>query len=120
MVAVKTTLAVSVGVASALRFVPVMTTPENPLRVADSHRAMLLGGASSMVATIAGAYVLPDLPYPYEALEPSIDAATMKVKPNYLRHLLAYIRADSPRQTSCNLYCRHQRRARRQGSATNC
>lgn len=30
-------------------------------------------------AAADGPYVLPDLPYPYDALEPYIDAATMKV-----------------------------------------
>eukprot|EP00904_Undaria_pinnatifida_P002048 jgi/Undpi1/11844/HiC_scaffold_4.g01543.m1 len=30
-------------------------------------------------AAADGPYVLPDLPYPYESLEPYIDAATMKV-----------------------------------------
>lgn len=30
-------------------------------------------------AAADGPYTLPDLPYPYEALEPYIDAATMKV-----------------------------------------
>lgn len=30
-------------------------------------------------AAADGPYFVPDLPYPYEALEPHIDAATMKV-----------------------------------------
>jgi Fe-Mn family superoxide dismutase len=34
---------------------------------------------SSMIPNIANAYELPDLPYPFEALEPYIDAPTMKI-----------------------------------------
>lgn len=35
--------------------------------------------SNSFPAFADGPYSLPDLPYPYEALEPYIDAATMKV-----------------------------------------
>ncbi len=35
--------------------------------------------SNSFPAFADGPYTLPDLPYPYEALEPYIDAATMKV-----------------------------------------
>lgn len=34
-------------------------------------------------------YTLPDLPYPYDALEPHIDAATMEI--HYTKHHQAYI-----------------------------
>ena len=59
--------------AAALRQVPTMSVAQN--------RRFFIGGASAAAAaaaTKANAYSLPDLPYAYDALEPSIDAATMK------------------------------------------
>ncbi|KAJ8601287.1 hypothetical protein CTAYLR_007752 [Chrysophaeum taylorii] len=44
--------------------------------------------ATAVVASVY-AYELPDLPYPYEALEPSIDAATMKI--HHDKHHATYI-----------------------------
>ena len=60
--------------AAALRPVPVTMS-------AAQNRRFFIGGASAAAAaaaTKANAYSLPDLPYAYDALEPSIDAATMK------------------------------------------
>eukprot|EP00612_Vaucheria_litorea_P003115 CAMPEP_0171461736 /NCGR_PEP_ID=MMETSP0945-20130129/6061_1 /TAXON_ID=109269 /ORGANISM="Vaucheria litorea, Strain CCMP2940" /LENGTH=247 /DNA_ID=CAMNT_0011988135 /DNA_START=114 /DNA_END=857 /DNA_ORIENTATION=- len=45
--------------------------------------------ASSSPVRADGPYYLPDLPYGYEALEPSIDAATMKF--HHDKHHLAYV-----------------------------
>ena len=60
--------------AAALR--PVQVT----MSAAQNRRAFVIGGtaAAAAAATKANAYSLPDLPYAYDALEPSIDAATMK------------------------------------------
>merc|ERR1712167_42332 len=60
--------------AAALR--PVKVT----MSAAQNRRAFVIGGTAAAVAaaTKANAYSLPDLPYAYDALEPSIDAATMK------------------------------------------
>ena len=60
--------------AAALR--PVKVT----MSAAQNRRAFVIGGtaAAAAAATKANAYSLPDLPYAYDALEPSIDAATMK------------------------------------------
>mmetsp|Transcript_23310 Transcript_23310/g.30222 ORF Transcript_23310/g.30222 Transcript_23310/m.30222 type:complete len:261 (+) Transcript_23310:41-823(+) len=63
-------------------------TPGMVLEGSD-RRSALFGGASAFVATIAQAYDLPDLPYPYEALEPSIDAATMKI--HHDKHHATYV-----------------------------
>jgi Fe-Mn family superoxide dismutase len=47
--------------------------------------AAVLGGNS----IAANAYDLPDLPYPYEALEPYIDAPTMKN--HHSKHHATYV-----------------------------
>jgi len=66
-----------------------------------SRRQAIQTGAATVTATglaflttaeparADGPYVLPDLPYAYEALEPHIDAATMKF--HHDKHHLAYI-----------------------------
>ena len=71
--------------AAALRPVPVTMS-------AAQNRRFFIGGASAAAAaaaTKANAYSLPDLPYAYDALEPSIDAATMKF--HHDKHHAAYI-----------------------------
>ncbi|CAM9312875.1 unnamed protein product [Discosporangium mesarthrocarpum] len=49
--------------------------------------SLVFSGASPAAAD--GPYVLPDLPYPYDALEPHIDAATMKF--HHDKHHAAYV-----------------------------
>ena len=66
--------------ASALRM---PSAPASGSRVAAStkldRRGILAGVAGAFVAAPAFAeYTVPDLTYPYEALEPYIDAATMR------------------------------------------
>ena len=71
--------------AAALRPVPVTMS-------AAQHRRAFIGGATAAAAAMASkasAYSLPDLPYAYEALEPSIDAATMKF--HHDKHHATYI-----------------------------
>ena len=71
--------------AAALRPVPVTMS-------AAQNRRFFIGGATAAAAaaaTKANAYSLPDLPYAYDALEPSIDAATMKF--HHDKHHAAYI-----------------------------
>jgi len=74
--------------AAALRTAPTMVAkPE-----ATSRRAALLGGAAATLGGLAPAalaYSLPDLPYDYAALEPSIDAATMKF--HHDKHHATYV-----------------------------
>ena len=72
--------------ALALRH-PMSKTAQPP-----SRRAFVSGAAAALAAAAAGpavAYVLPDLPYDYAALEPSIDAATMKF--HHDKHHATYI-----------------------------
>ena len=71
--------------AAALRPVPVTMS-------AAQNRRFFIGGASAAAAaaaTKANAYSLPDLPYAYDALEPSIDAATMKF--HHDKHHATYV-----------------------------
>ena len=50
------------------------------MTASNTDRRALIGGMlSTGVATAVSAYELPDLPYSFDALEPSIDAATMKI-----------------------------------------
>jgi len=53
----------------------------------------LTAGAAAVVATAgpvaANAYTVPDLPYPFEALEPYIDAPTMKI--HHDKHHATYV-----------------------------
>mmetsp|Transcript_17726 Transcript_17726/g.55523 ORF Transcript_17726/g.55523 Transcript_17726/m.55523 type:complete len:262 (-) Transcript_17726:330-1115(-) len=66
------------------------TTPRTEeARAVQRAVGQALGGAAAMIATVATAYELPDLPYPYEALEPSIDAATMKI--HHDKHHATYV-----------------------------
>lgn len=63
-----------------------------PEMISAKQARLAAGGAVSglMIATsVAGAYELPDLPYAYEALEPSIDAATMKI--HHDKHHATYV-----------------------------
>ena len=80
------------------------------MSAAQNRRAFVIGGtaAAAAAATKANAYSLPDLPYAYDALEPSIDAATMKfhhgARPAYRdvasRESAAPRRRRDPSQTS--------------------
>ncbi|MGQ9807322.1 MAG: superoxide dismutase [Armatimonadota bacterium] len=45
--------------------------------------------ASQVSAQDSGPFTLPDLPYPYDALEPHIDARTMEI--HYSKHHAAYV-----------------------------
>ena len=85
----KVVLALAVG-ASALRTTPSMRAP---VEAAASRRSALVGGAASLLGVLApataAAYSLPDLPYDYAALEPSIDAATMKF--HHDKHHATYV-----------------------------
>ncbi len=50
----------------------------------------MVGAATSLApAPAARAYDLPDLPYPYEALEPYIDTPTMKI--HHDKHHATYV-----------------------------
>ncbi|KAH8054174.1 oxidoreductase [Aureococcus anophagefferens] len=72
--------------ALALRH-PMSMTAQPP-----SRRSFVSGAAAALASAAAGpavAYVLPDLPYDYAALEPSIDAATMKF--HHDKHHATYI-----------------------------
>ena len=46
-------------------------------------------GTALVVPALANAYELPDLPYPFEALEPFIDAPTMKI--HHDKHHATYV-----------------------------
>ncbi len=60
----------------------------------EDHRAQASGGpiAKSLAESVAkgGEYSLPPLPYAYEALEPSIDAETMRL--HHDKHQAAYVK----------------------------
>lgn len=49
----------------------------------------LAAGAALAAPAIASAYSVPDLPYPFEALEPYIDAPTMKI--HHDKHHATYV-----------------------------
>lgn len=51
--------------------------------------AVVAGAATAMNPGNANAYSLPDLPYPFEALEPHIDAPTMKI--HHDKHHATYV-----------------------------
>jgi Fe-Mn family superoxide dismutase len=60
----------------------------------DVFRSVLGGGAVAAVAAAtsvekANAYAVPDLPYPFEALEPYIDTPTMKI--HHDKHHATYV-----------------------------
>jgi Fe-Mn family superoxide dismutase len=71
--ALKTTALVSVAYAAA-----------SPLRMADAQPA-----PSPAAAAAPGPYTLPPLPYPFDALEPHIDARTMQI--HHDKHHAAYV-----------------------------
>ena len=52
-------------------------------------KALVAGSAALVAPTLANAYDLPDLPYPFEALEPYIDAPTMKI--HHDKHHATYV-----------------------------
>lgn len=52
-------------------------------------KAILAGATALAPAVAANAYVVPDLPYPFEALEPYIDAPTMKI--HHDKHHATYV-----------------------------
>lgn len=60
----------------------------------ESSRREMLGkalatGAALAAPGVAGAYSVPDLPYPFEALEPYIDTPTMKI--HHDKHHATYV-----------------------------
>lgn len=55
------------------------STPPRLKAASASAAAAAVVFSGALSAPADGPYTLPDLPYPYEALEPHIDAATMKV-----------------------------------------
>lgn len=66
------------------------------MKAESAHpRRELLGKGAAFAASalaapkIAGAYSVPDLPYPFEALEPYIDAPTMKI--HHDKHHATYV-----------------------------
>lgn len=63
-----------------------MTSRRDLLRVV----AMPLGAASTVFAAQAQPFTLPPLPYAYDALEPHIDAATLRI--HHTGHHAAYVR----------------------------
>ena len=70
--------------ATNLLFLPTAHAPPLSLHQTAAATAAAAGFvfSNSFPAMADGPYTLPDLPYPYEALEPYIDAATMKVCAN--------------------------------------
>lgn len=59
---------------------------------ADTRREVIaktLAAGSALVPTFSNAYDLPDLPYPFDALEPYIDAPTMKI--HHDKHHATYV-----------------------------
>lgn len=70
--------------ATNLLFLPAAHAPPLSLHQTAAATAAAAGFvfSNSFPAMADGPYTLPDLPYPYEALEPYIDAATMKVCAN--------------------------------------
>jgi Fe-Mn family superoxide dismutase len=62
-------------------------------KAASSRRDILnkVAGAAAVVAApgVAGAYEVPDLLYPFEGLEPYIDAPTMKI--HHDKHHATYV-----------------------------
>lgn len=51
--------------------------------------AIIAAGSATIAGTNANAYVLPDLPYAFEALEPAIDTPTMKI--HHDKHHATYV-----------------------------
>mmetsp|Transcript_39982 Transcript_39982/g.96513 ORF Transcript_39982/g.96513 Transcript_39982/m.96513 type:complete len:268 (-) Transcript_39982:195-998(-) len=52
-------------------------------------KAVMAGAAALVPAAAANAYFVPDLPYPFEALEPYIDTPTMKI--HHDKHHATYV-----------------------------
>jgi len=68
--------------------------PDNGAAAASRHAlfqkgAALATAAAFGVGSVANAYSVPDLPYPFEALEPHIDAPTMKL--HHDKHHATYV-----------------------------
>ncbi|KAL3904118.1 MAG: hypothetical protein SGARI_005067, partial [Bacillariaceae sp.] len=66
----------------------------SPSKDASSNRReviskTLAAGAALAAPAISNAYFVPDLPYPYEALEPYIDTPTMKI--HHDKHHATYV-----------------------------
>mmetsp|Transcript_13825 Transcript_13825/g.34736 ORF Transcript_13825/g.34736 Transcript_13825/m.34736 type:complete len:266 (-) Transcript_13825:178-975(-) len=78
-------------VSSAVAWTP--QTPPNSDAGATTRRDIisktLMAGATLAAPAISGAYVLEDLPYAYDALEPYIDAPTMKF--HHDKHHATYV-----------------------------
>lgn len=79
---------------SASAWSPQMTMKvDTNTNVASSRRSLLGKGIAAAgtlaVPSLTSAYTLPDLPYPYESLEPFIDAPTMKF--HHDKHHATYI-----------------------------
>lgn len=65
------------------------TLPLSTSRVLASASAPAAGGASAPRTVPGGPFTLPPLPYAYDALEPAIDAQTMRI--HHDRHHAAYV-----------------------------
>jgi len=52
-------------------------------------KTLIAGSALLVAPAVTNAYTLPDLPYPFEALEPYIDAPTMKI--HHDKHHATYV-----------------------------
>jgi len=80
-------------IAALLSSSAVAWTPQNPDAAASTRREVisktLMAGATLAAPAISNAYELADLPYPFEALEPYIDAPTMKI--HHDKHHATYV-----------------------------
>jgi len=87
----KTSILAFIATAEAWSFTPMQMKTDNGIR----NRRDFLSFGSAIVAgglaapAVSNAYKLPDLPYPYEELEPFIDTPTMKL--HHDKHHATYV-----------------------------
>jgi len=78
------------GTVSAWSMAPMKVKAESST---NSRRDLLIKGAAAFTSiaapVVSNAYTLPDLPYPYDALEPYIDTPTMKL--HHDKHHATYV-----------------------------
>jgi superoxide dismutase, Fe-Mn family len=67
----------------------IQTTVLAPMAVAFAFNAKVSGAETSVTPAATGPYILPPLPYAFDALEPHIDAQTMQI--HHDKHHAAYV-----------------------------